>query len=176
MAVKPDLVQLSEHSALTASDVNALVKSNVKLIQVLEHINDNLAPLKELKHECADIRTILSTELVDEIVRRAVVDKQLDITSEHSTLSVYIKEQTSLLQVILSKLSKAIWTLIICVTLLGGTSIINNWVLDPHMEKNEIQTTIPHISPVYKFDQAGRAFIISRLGDTLWVVPKRPDK
>lgn len=159
--VKSDLSVLADGS-LTASDVNALVQSNVKLIQLLEQINNNLEPLKDIKTEVSGVKEYVKEDLVEEVVRRAIVEKQLDITNEQSKLAASLKENTSLLKAVADKLNKAIWVLILCVTLLGGVRVVTDYILP---NKKSAQQTTTH----YSLDSYGRAFITDATGDTLWL-------
>ncbi len=168
MPVKSDIPTLPEHSSgLTASDVNALVQSNVKLIQLLEQINSNLEPLKEIKEECAAMREYVREDLVDEVVRRAVVDKQLDITNEQSKLAGSLKDISSLLKTTADKLNKTIWVIILCVTLLGGVRVIGDFMFPKSKTSTESHNNL-------KITPNGRVYITTPAGDTLWVAPDRP--
>jgi hypothetical protein len=162
----------SQESPLTVADLNAVIQVTTGQVKLLEQINNNLSPLKDIQETCADADSYIKQKLVTDIgssLRNVIIEKQLDITNAQSTLAVSIAEQTTLLKSIFDKLTKAIWVLVLCVVLLGGVSVINNWFLNP-------RPATPINTPLYYFDDVGHGYIMSRAGDTLWVSPTKPIK
>jgi hypothetical protein len=156
----------SQQSVLTIADLNAVIQSNTNLAHILEQINEKLEPLEEIR----ELSTYLKNELVNDVVRRAVVDKQLDITNEQSKLALSIKDSYTLLSSVAGRLKWAIVALILCTTLLGGVSLVNNFLSPSARAMKTTSVT----SPIYHFDVDGRAYVISRLNDTLWISPEKP--
>ena len=151
----------SQASPLTTQDLNAVIQSNTQLVQILEQINVNLGPLRVISEETGILRNFVKEDLVDNIVRCAVVEKQLDITNETSKLAASIKETISLLKSITDKINKTIWVIILVTTLYGGVPKIYEWFFK---SEDDTKTT-----PTIYWDINDNPFIISHAGDTLYV-------
>lgn len=158
----------SDHEQLvTIADVNALIQSNTKLVTLLEQINDNLEPLKDIRRETAEVLAFIRSDLADSVVKKAIVEKQLDITNEQSKLAIQLKNIADTTKSVAEKLNKVVWVIILSVTLLGGLRVVSDWILPSG--PNQISKNIHHY-----IDSSGRAYILDATGDTLWVSKNKP--
>lgn len=134
---------------ITIGDVNALIESNNKLVLLLEKINTNLEPLKDIQKDMDDMSTFIKNDFVDKVVQKAIVDKQLDITNDESTISKQFSAQTKIIQDNNSRIKLAIWALLVVVSLFGGVKPVWDHFFSP------TATTLS-----YQVDDKGKLFIV----------------
>jgi hypothetical protein len=160
-----DLTLLEGSRNITLSDLNAMMSSNTKLIILLEQISNKLEPLSEMKILCEEAITLLKTQLVDDIAKRAIEDKGLDLTDDKSKITEALKLNVTLLTEVRDLLKKVILVVVIAVTLLGGVPRVWQW-LSPKVQEPAYA--------VYHWDESGRTYIVNRANEKLYITTIPP--